>query len=198
MLTVEDYGAIRRAHRDGVSIREMPDAAPLAACKGSGGVAGVGAAEVIPAQGDLGSEVGPVKAVIDEILAADEQAPPKQRHEATHSSVACGGAMGTVAATIKCGITWRETRPAGIVRRFLPLVALPGSAGLGLTRSYLGGPSRTAGASAGAAGNVGLSYASSPWPCRRAAEAVLEGLVQALEFFGCVPLGTVGGTTRPR
>jgi transposase len=83
MLTVDDYARIRRAYRDGMSLRaiartfhhtrrtirealENPEPKPYTRT-------GPPAAP----------KLDPFKAVIDEILAADEQAPRKQRHTAT-------------------------------------------------------------------------------------------------------------------
>ena len=82
MLTVDDYGAIRRARRDGKSIRQIasdfqhsrntirkilkqaePNPFPLT-------------------RNRFAPLLGPVQAVIDQILIDDETAPPKQRHTA--------------------------------------------------------------------------------------------------------------------
>jgi len=82
MLTVEDYARIRRAHRDGLSIRAVarkfhhsrrkvrealqhPEPSPYTRRK------------VSPAP-----KLDPVKPIIDQILKDDQQAPPKQRHTA--------------------------------------------------------------------------------------------------------------------
>lgn len=83
MLTVDDYARIRRAYRDGMSLRAIartfrhtrrtirqairdPEPRPYTRT-------GTPAAP----------KLDPVKAVVDETLAADEQAPRKQRHTAT-------------------------------------------------------------------------------------------------------------------
>ena len=82
MLTVDDYGAIRRARRDGMSIRQIarqfnhsrktirhalnhaePPLSPRSRAR-------------------TAPLLGPVAAVIDQILIDDETAPPKQRHTA--------------------------------------------------------------------------------------------------------------------
>ena len=82
MVTVDDYGAIRRARRDGLSIRQIarqfghsrrtirhalvhPDPHP----------------EPVTRNGSA-PMLGPFRAVIDQILVDDETAPPKQRHTA--------------------------------------------------------------------------------------------------------------------
>ena len=82
MVTVDDYGAIRRAHRDGMSIRRIarqfghsrrivrhalahaePHPEPLSRNRSS-------------------PKLGPFYEVIDQILSDDETAPRKQRHTA--------------------------------------------------------------------------------------------------------------------
>src|SRR5689334_1256186 len=82
VLTVDDYGAIRRAHRDGMSIRRIardlghsrrkirqvlsePQPAPYTRTR--------------PPQAPV---LGPFHAIIDQILGSDQQASPKQRHTA--------------------------------------------------------------------------------------------------------------------
>ena len=81
MLTVDNYGAIRRARRDGKSIRQIardfnhsrnairlilqhpePNSSP---------------------RNYAAPVLGPFQALIDQILVDDEDAPPKQRHIAT-------------------------------------------------------------------------------------------------------------------
>ena len=82
MLTVDDYGAIRRARRDGKSIRQIardfnhsrntirlilqhPEPNPN------------------PSTRNYSAPVlGPFQSLIDQILVDDEDAPPKQRHTA--------------------------------------------------------------------------------------------------------------------
>ena len=83
MLTVDDYGRIRRAHRDGMSIRAIartlhhsrrkirevlacPEPRPDTRTKD------------LPAP-----KLGPFHPIIDRILKDDEQAPRKQRHMAS-------------------------------------------------------------------------------------------------------------------
>src|SRR5262249_23633431 len=82
MLTVDDYGAIRRAFRDGMSIREI--APTFGPCRRK-------VREVLATpqpkpyprtQLPPAPVLGPFHAVIDALLAQDEDAPPKQRHTA--------------------------------------------------------------------------------------------------------------------
>ena len=82
VVTVDDYGTIRRAHRDGMSIRQIarqfghsrrvvrhalehadPHPEPLI-------------------RNRFAAKLGPFQAIIDQILIDDQSAPPKQRHTA--------------------------------------------------------------------------------------------------------------------
>lgn len=81
MLTVDDYGRIRRAYRDGMSIRAI--ARVLHHSRGK--IRRV-LAESEPSPYIRGRQhcprLGPFHGIIDQILADDEQAPRKQRHTA--------------------------------------------------------------------------------------------------------------------
>ena len=81
MLTVDDYGRLRRAHRDGMSIRELARTFGHSRRK----VRQV-LAEPEPRPYIRGSphcpKLGAFHGVIDQILADDEKAPRKQRHTA--------------------------------------------------------------------------------------------------------------------
>ena len=84
MLKVEDYGRIRRAHRDGMSIREIAWTFGHSRRKIREALT---AAEPQPY---TLSQPRPRRVLtaahqqwIDAVLVADEQAPPKQRHLAT-------------------------------------------------------------------------------------------------------------------
>ncbi len=81
MLTVDEYGRIRRAHRDGMSIREIARA--FRHCRRK--IRQV-LAEPEPRPYVRGRphcpKLGRFHGVIDQILTDDEQAPPKQRHTA--------------------------------------------------------------------------------------------------------------------
>ena len=85
MLKVEEYGRIRRAHRDGMSIREIARTLGHSRRKIREALA-----QPEPRPYTL-SQPRPRRVLaeahqqwIDAILAADEQAPRKQRHTATH------------------------------------------------------------------------------------------------------------------
>ncbi len=82
MLTVDDYGAIRRAHRDGLSIRQIARAFHHSRSKIRQVLS---QAEPLPytrTRPQLAPVLGPFQSLIDQILADDEHAPPKQRHTA--------------------------------------------------------------------------------------------------------------------
>ena len=82
MLTVEDYGVIRRAHRDGMSIRAIARQFHHSRRKVRDALPCPEPQPYRRAKEPRAPKLGPFKPVIDEILAADEQAPRKQRHTA--------------------------------------------------------------------------------------------------------------------
>ena len=83
MLTVDDYGRIRRAHRDGMSIREIARRLEHSRRKVREALGWPEPRPYTRTKEPWAPKLGRFKARIDEILAADEEAPPKQRHEAT-------------------------------------------------------------------------------------------------------------------
>ena len=82
MLTVDDYGAIRRARRDGKSIRQI--ASEFEHSRNTiRKILKQAEPNPLPSTRDrFAPLLGPVQAVIDQILIDDESAPPKQRHTA--------------------------------------------------------------------------------------------------------------------
>jgi hypothetical protein len=79
---VDDYGAIRRAHRDGLSIRQIARAFHHSRSKIRRVLS---QAEPVPysrTRPRPAPVLGPFQPIIDQILADDEHAPPKQRHTA--------------------------------------------------------------------------------------------------------------------
>ena len=82
MLTVEDYGQIRRAHRDGMSIRAMARAFHRCRCKIREALAHPQLQGYTRSKDPPAPKLDPFKPIIDGILNADQQAPPKQRHTA--------------------------------------------------------------------------------------------------------------------
>jgi transposase len=82
VLTVDDYGAIRRARRDGLSIREIARQFHHSRRKIRQVLAQAEPHPYTRTQERPAPVLGPFQAVIDQILADDEHAPPKQRHTA--------------------------------------------------------------------------------------------------------------------
>ena len=82
MLTVDDYGRIRRAHRDGMSIRAIARTLHHSRRKIREVLACPEPRPYTRTKDPPAPKFGPLHPVIDEILKADEKAPPKQRHTA--------------------------------------------------------------------------------------------------------------------
>jgi transposase len=186
VLTVDDYGAIRRARRDGLSIRQISrqfghtrktvrhvlnHAEPLAT----------------PTRDRKAPLLGPFEPIIDQILADDEDAPPKQRHTAAQIHRRLreehdyrGGYAQVQRYVLKHRRRHRET--------FIPLGHLPGQrmeADFG--HIHVDFPE----------GRKPVPFLVATWAYSNApfvlalpferTEAILEGMVAAFEFFGGVP-----------
>src|ERR1043166_8121616 len=82
MLTVDDHGKIRRAHRDGMSIREIARTFGHSRRKVRQVLAEAQPKPYTRSKPPPAPVLGPFHADIDAILTADEQAPRKQRHTA--------------------------------------------------------------------------------------------------------------------
>ena len=82
MLTVEDYGVIRRAHRDGMSIRAIARQFHHSRRKVRDALASPEPQPYTRTKEADAPKLGPFKPTINQILAADELAPRKQRHTA--------------------------------------------------------------------------------------------------------------------
>lgn len=187
MLTVDDYGAIRRARRDGMSIREIARTFHHTRRK----VRQVlGQAEPNPysrINERPAPVLGPFVTVVDQILAEDEQAPPKQRHTAMqvfrrlrdeHGYPGCYGQVQRY--LLKHRRRHRET--------FIPLAHPPGrrlEADFG--HIHVDFPE----------GRRPVAFLVTTWaysnypfvialPSERT-EAILAGMVAAFEFFNSVP-----------
>src|SRR4051812_13621421 len=82
MLKVEDYAKIRLAHRDGMSIREIARTFGRSRDKVRQALSEAQPKPYTRSKPPPAPVLGPSQAAIDAILAADEHAPPKQRHTA--------------------------------------------------------------------------------------------------------------------
>ena len=187
MLTVDDYGAIRRARRDGMSIRQIarqfghsrktvrhvlkhaePHPEPLD-------------------QGPIRSQLGPFQAVIDQILLDDETAPPKQRHTAAQLFRRLRDEHGYRGGYAQVQRYMRKHRRRH-QETFIPLGHLPGQrleADFGHIHVDFPDGRRLVPFLVTA-----WAYSNAPFvlalPFERT-EAILEGMVAAFEFFGAVP-----------
>ena len=187
MVTVDDYGAIRRARRDGLSIRQIarqfghsrttvrhalthpePHPEPLTRDR--------------PAP-----KLGPFQAIIDRILIDDETAPPKQRHTAAQVFRRVRDEHGYRGVYVQVQRYVRKHRPRR-QETFIPLGHLPGRR---LEADF---------------GHIHVDFPDGRWlvpflvtawaysnapfvlalPFERT-EAILEGMVASFEFFGAVP-----------
>jgi transposase len=186
VLTVDDYGAIRRARRDGMSIRQISREFGHTR-KTVRYVLGHAEPPTPTPRARKAPLLGPVVAIIDRILADDEDAPPKQRHTAAqiHRRL-CeehdypGGYAQVQRYVLKHRRRHRET--------FIPLGHLPGhrlEADFG--HIHVDFPE----------GRKPVPFLVAAWAYSNApfvlalpferTEAILEGMVAAFEFFGGVP-----------
>lgn len=186
MLTVEDFGRIRRAYRDGESIRSIAQRLGHSRRKVREALREPEPRGYTLQAPRAAPKLGPFVDQIEEILALDEQAPPKQRHTGAQlfrrlqESGYQGGYDQVRRYLSRRGVRHRET--------FIPLEHGPGQraeADFGaLTVDFPQGrrvlPVLL----------VTWAYSYCPFvlavPTART-EAVLHGLVRAWEFFDCVP-----------
>jgi transposase len=187
MLTVDDYGKIRRAHRDGMSIHEIARTFHHSRRKVRHILKHAQPRPYTRTRPPPAPILGPFHAVIDAILAEDEQAPPKQRHTAMQ-----------VFRRLRAEHDYhggydQVRRYIGRVRHdrretFIPLAHDPGQrleADFGHIHVDFPGGRRLVPVliAAWAYSNYGFALAL---PTERT-EAILAGLVEAFAFFGCVP-----------
>jgi transposase len=187
VLTVDDYGAIRRAHRDRKSIRAIAREFGHSR-KTVRHVLKHGEPNPAPSIRNRPAPVlGPFVAFIDQILVDDEEAPPKQRHTAMqvfrrvkdeHGYRGCYGQVQRYLR--KHRRRHRET--------FIPLGHLPGNrleADFGHIHVDFPDGRRLVPFLV-----TTWAYSNAPFvlalPFERT-EAILAGMVAAFEFFGCIP-----------
>ena len=187
MLTVFQYGDIRRAHRDGMSVREIARAFQRSRRKIRQILAEAEPRPYTRTQPMPAPVLGAFHGVIDTILADDENAPPKQRHTAMQvyrrlrDEHAYRGGYDAVRRYI--GQHRREHRET-----FIPLAHDPGQrleADFG--HIYVDFPD---GRQQVPVLITVWSHSNYPFvmamPTERT-EAILGGMVEAFNFFGCVP-----------
>ena len=114
MLTVDDYGAIQRARRDGKSIRQI--ASDFNHSRNTIRLI-LQHPEPNPSPRNYSAPVlGPFQALIDQILLDDEEAPPSNATPPCRCFVACKMNTGTTDVTARCNAMCTRT-DAAIARR---------------------------------------------------------------------------------
>jgi transposase len=187
MRTVDDFAALRRAHRDGLSIRQ------IAKQFGVGRDTVRKALEHPEPQPYTRTEprpapiFGPFREIVDAILAADEHAPRKQRHTASQIFRRLCDERGYRGGYDQVR-RYLQHRRRQVRETFIPLEHPPGhraEADFGHIAVDFPDGRRPVPVLL-----VTWSYSNAPFalalPTERT-EAVLHGLVEAFAFFGCVP-----------
>jgi len=186
MLTVEEYATIRLAHRDGMSIREIARKYHHSRRKIREVLKSAEPQPYTRHRPLSAPKLGPFHGLIDEILQADESAPPKQRHLATQifrrlQEEGYQGGYDQVRRYVsKHRRRERET--------FMPLDHVAGQrAEADFGHIYVDFPD---GRRQVAVLLVTWAHSYRPFaialPTERV-EAILHGLAKAFEFFGVVP-----------
>jgi transposase len=187
MLTVDDYGKIRLAHRDGMSIREIARTFAHSRRKVREILANPQPKAYTRAKPKPAPVLGAFHAVIDAVLADDDNAPPKQRHTAMQlyrrlrDEYHYAGGYDQVRRYV--GKHRRDRRET-----FIPLAHEPGQrleCDFGHIHVDFPDGRRLVPVliATWAYSNFGFAQAM---PTERT-EAVLAGMVAAFEFFGRVP-----------
>jgi transposase len=187
MLTVDQFGKIRRAHRDGMSIREMARTFHHSRRKIRQILQEPQPRPYTRSQPPTAPVLGPFQPFIDAILRADETAPPKQRHTATqiHRRLCQEhGFQGGYDQVRRYVQRHRRDRR----ETFIPLAHDPGQrleADFGHIHVDFPDGRRLVPVLV-----TVWAYSNYPFvlalPTERT-EAILHGLVEAFAFFGCVP-----------
>jgi transposase len=187
VLTVDDYGAIRRAHRDGMTIRGIARSFHHSRYKIRQILEQSEPTPRLLSRNRPAPVWGPFQGTVDQILADDQNAPPKQRHTAMqvfrrlrdeHGYRGCYGQVQRY--LLKHQRRDRET--------FIPLGHLPGQrleADFGHIHVDFPDERRLV-------PFLVTTWAYSNYPFVLAlpferTEAILEGMVAAFEFFEAVP-----------
>jgi transposase len=187
VLTVDDYGAIRRARRDGKSIRKI--ASEFRHSRNTiRKILKQSEPRPVPSNRDRPAPLlGPVQSVIDQIIRDDENAPPKQRHTAAHLFRRLRDEHEYRGGYAQVRRYLREHRRQR-KETFIPLAHLPGQrleADFGHIHVDFPDGRRLVPFLVAT-----WAYSNAPFvlalPFERT-EAILEGMVAAFEFFGAVP-----------
>lgn len=187
MLTVDDYGQIRRAHRDGMSVRAISRTLHHSRRKVREALTQPEPRPYTRRTEPPAPRLGPYHAIIDAILAADEQAPRKQRHTMSQVFRRLGAEHGYPGGydAVRRYIGQRRQRSR---ETFIPLAHDPGQRlECDFGHIYVDFPEgRRQVAVLIAAWAYSYCPFASALPTERT-EAILTGMVEAFEFFGCAP-----------
>jgi transposase len=187
MLTVDLYAKIRRAHRDGLGIRALAQKFGCSRQSVRKALSHAAPPPFLKPQPRAAPKLGPFKPIIDRILADDQQAPAKQRHSATHLHQRLVNEYGYRGGYDQVR-RYLRAKKASETETFIPLTHAPGGrAECDFGHVYVDFP----------AGRRQVPVLLVTWAyshfCFAVAlpsektEAILEGMVQAFAFFGCVP-----------
>ena len=187
MRTVDDYARFRTAHRDGLTIRQIARTFHVSRRKVRDALASPGPTPYTRTKPPPAPVLGPFAAIIDQVLRDDRDAPPKQRHTAAQlfrrlqDEHGYTGSYPTVRRYVSA-----HRRNSGPT--FIPLAHPPGSrleADFGHIHVDLPDGRRQVPFLV-----TVWSYSNAPFaialPSERT-EAVLHGMVHALEFFDASP-----------
>jgi transposase len=184
---VDDYGAIRRARRDGLSIRAI--ARQFSHSRRTiRHVLTHAEPPAVRTRTRPAPRLGPVESIIDQILSADEDAPPKQRHTAAQLFRRLRDEYGYCGGYAQVRRYVRTHRRGPQQETFIPLGHLPGQrleADFGhIHVDFPDGRRRVPFLV------TAWAYSNAPFvialPFERT-EAILEGMIAAFEFFAAVP-----------
>jgi transposase len=187
MRTVDDFGRIRQAHRDGLSSRQIAKQFGVGRDTVRKALQNAEPAPYSRSEPRSAPVFGPFRPFVDAMLAADETAPRKQRHTARQvyrRLVAEHGYRGKYDQVRR----YLQQRRHGNRETFIPLEHRPGvRAEADFGHIYVDFPE---GRRQTPVLIVTWSYSNAPFaialPTERT-EAILHGLVGAFAFFGAVP-----------
>jgi transposase len=187
MRTVDDYAKYRTAHRDGMTIRRIARTFHVSRRKVREALASPEPKPYTRTQPPPAPVLGPFTAIIDQVLRDDRDAPPKQRHTAAqlfrrlHDEHGYPGSYPTVRRYVSAHR--QHSCPT-----FIPLAHPPGSrleADFGHIHVDFPDGRRLVPFLV-----TVWAYSNAPFvialPTERT-EAILHGMVRALEFFAAVP-----------
>jgi transposase len=187
VVTVDDYGAIRRARRDGLSIRQIAQQFGHSRKTVRHALVHADPHPEPLIRNRSAPRLGPFQVIIDQILVDDETAPPKQRHTAAQIYRRLRDEQGYVGGYAQVQRYLRKHRRRH-AETFITLGHLPGErleADFGHIHVDFPDGRRLVPFLVTA-----WAYSNAPFvlalPFERT-EAILEGMVAAFEFYGAVP-----------